>query len=135
MKYIHTNIIANDWKKLSGFYQKTFYCQPILPERNLVGDWIDKLTNIEDVHVRGIHLQLPGYENDGPTLEIFQYNKQPEKIEQKINRPGFAHIAFRVGNVKGYLNKIIENGGSRYGDLVKKKIEGMGTIEVVYACD
>lgn len=46
IKYVHTNILANDWKKLSQFYMDVFGCKPVYPERDLEGKWIDKMTDI-----------------------------------------------------------------------------------------
>ncbi len=135
VKYVHTNIVSNDWKKLAGFYEKVFGCEALYPERNLKGEWIDQLTNLKNAHIRGIHLHLPGYNHDGPTLEIFQYNERITSNKPMINRPGFTHIAFSVDDVDFYLNKILDNGGKKYGHLVKKEIEGIGTIVVIYACD
>ena len=71
IRYVHTNIIAKDWRKLCDFYIQVFECKPLYPERDLSGSWIEELTGIENVSVRGIHLQLPGYDNASPTLEIF----------------------------------------------------------------
>ena len=135
IKYSHTNLIANDWKRLSEFYINVFECKPVYPERNLSGEWIDKLTGINNVKVRGIHLALPGYE-DGPTLEIFEY--QPDKLrneENKINMQGFGHIAFHVDSVEAILTRLIEHGGEQLGEVVKWHLEGVGLLTVVYAKD
>lgn len=67
IKLTHTNIIAKDWEKLAQFYINVFECEPVYPERNLQSEWLDKVTNIKEAHIRGIHLNLPGYV-DGPTL-------------------------------------------------------------------
>ena len=135
IKYVHTNIIAKDWEKLAQFYIRVFGCQPVYPERDLTGEWINQATNIKDVHIRGIHLWLQGYV-DGPTLEIFQYNKQNESDDlPAINRPGFAHIAFSVEDVQSFYEKLLQNGGSKLGDIVEKDIEGVGVLTVVYARD
>jgi predicted enzyme related to lactoylglutathione lyase len=71
VKYKHTNIIARDWEVLAQFYENVFGCIPIPPERNLRGTWLDEGTGIQGAHLRGAHLLLPGYGDDGPTLEIF----------------------------------------------------------------
>ena len=42
MKYVHTNIIAQDWKFLSQFYIDVFGCKPVPPERRLSGEWIGR---------------------------------------------------------------------------------------------
>jgi hypothetical protein len=60
IKYVHTNIIAKDWRSLADFYVQVFACKPLYPERNLAGEWIDQMTNIGNVRLRGIHLCLPG---------------------------------------------------------------------------
>jgi lactoylglutathione lyase len=135
VKYVHTNIVARDWKKLTKFYTKVFGCKPKPPERNLKGDWLDDLTSLKNAHVQGIHLYLPGYAKTGPTLEIFQYSKMKRLGTPPINRPGFGHIAFSVNNVKQMLFKVKLNGGSSVGDLVSGSIKDVGTINVVYARD
>lgn len=72
IKYVHTNIISKDWKKLADFYIKVFDCKPVPPERNQKGSWLDKGTGVKDAHIKGMHLQLPGYGKNSPTLEIFR---------------------------------------------------------------
>ena len=135
IKYSHTNLIAKDWKKLSEFYINVFGCKPVYPERDLSGEWIDKLTAVNNVKVRGIHLALPGYE-DGPTLEIFEYQPgNPRSEENKINKQGFGHIAFHVDSVESILAKLIEHGGQPLGEIVKNEVKGVGLLTVVYAKD
>lgn len=134
IRYVHTNLIAKDWKKLAQFYIDVFGCIPTYPERDLSGDWIDKMTTITRVKIRGIHLRLPGYDN-GPTLEIFQYNEASGDQLHSINNYGFGHIAFHVSNVEETINKIIAHGGCRYGESVEKEIEGLGIIKAVYTTD
>ncbi|MTI60260.1 MAG: VOC family protein [Firmicutes bacterium] len=135
IKYVHTNIIARDWKKLSQFYINVFDCKPLYPERDLSGKWIDKVTNINNVNIKGIHLRLPGYEN-GPTLEIFEY--KPQKLrnsESEINDQGFGHIAFHVDAVDDILEKVLQNGGKKLGQIIKKDYGELGVLTVVYAQD
>jgi lactoylglutathione lyase len=134
IRFAHTNIITDDWKKLSDFYIKVFDCKPILPERNIRGEWLDKSTKVKGAHIKGIHLALPGHEKP-PTLEIFQYEKNENKLEALANRKGFGHIAFQVENVEEALDKVLKFGGSRLGEIVQTEIEGAGGITFVYAKD
>jgi len=135
IKFVHTNLIAKDWKKLAKFYIDVFDCEPTRPERDLSGDWIDKMTGIPGVRVKGIHLKLPGYDN-GPTLEIFEYNVTSETTNDVlINDPGFSHIAFHVSNVEDIIDKLIANGGALYGELAEKEIRGAGFVKAIYAKD
>lgn len=82
-KFSHVNIISRDWRMLADFYIRVFDCKPMLPERDLMGRWVDQLSGLSDVTIRGIHLQLPGYEADGPTLEIFSYNDMKKLLVKR----------------------------------------------------
>ncbi|PYL65427.1 MAG: glyoxalase [Verrucomicrobia bacterium] len=132
-KYVHTNLIARDWKKLAQFYSKVFGCEPKGPERDMAGAWLDGLTSLRNAHLRGVHLRLPGYDDNGPTLEIFGYDQLIEG--ELINRSGFAHIAFGVDDVDQALQAVITAGGSTVGDVVTTQVDGVGLLRVVYARD
>ena len=135
VKYVHTNLVARDWKALAGFYQTVFECTPKPPERELSGEWLDRLTSMRAAHARGIHLLLPGWGEHGPTLEIFQYSRKSARRASGVSVPGFGHIAFSVASPGTMLRKLERNGGSRVGELIRAEIAGMGRIEVVYARD
>lgn len=135
MKYVHTNIISRDWKKLAQFYINVFDCTPVLPERNLSGEWLEKGTGLKGAELEGVHLRLPGYGETGPTLEIFQYKKQESRSRPAVNRPGFTHIAFSVKDMRETLNRIISNGGKALGEIATEEIPGAGTISFVYTTD
>ena len=134
-KYVHTNIVAKDWRALANFYINVFGCKPKPPERNLKGKWLDSATSLMNAHARGIHLYLPGYAANGPTLEIFQYSRAAKRKKKLINRPGFTHIAFSVKDVRQALQNVINHGGGKIGNVVRTNIRGAGKIEFVYACD
>ena len=134
-RYAHTNLIAKDWRCLAAFYQEIFGCLPIPPERDLNGEWLDKAIGIDDVHIRGIHLRLPGYGNEGPTLEIFQYGSMPEHSEVKPNSPGFSHIAFEVDDVAATAQAIFDRGGSAIGELTVREVPGVGLLTFQYVAD
>ncbi len=134
-KYVHTNICAKDWKKLAIFYKEIFGCIPVPPERDLSGEWIEKGTAVKNAHIVGVHLKLPGYTNDGPTLEIFQYNNKEEKITAEVNRPGFTHIAFSVNDVYAAVEVVLKAGGSKVGEIVSHNIPGAGTVIFAYLRD
>lgn len=135
MKYVHTNIIARDWRSLAQFYINVFECQLVPPERDLHGEWADQISGINNVRIRGAHLRLPGY-TDGPTLEIFQYEPEAEsENEPAVNRPGYSHLAFEVDSVEAVLDKLLQHGGKRAGELIHNQVPGVGTLTAVYARD
>ncbi|HNX23282.1 MAG TPA: VOC family protein [Spirochaetota bacterium] len=135
IKYVHTNLIAHDWKKLAQFYIDVFGCVPEPPERNLSGGWLDKLTSLANAHIRGIHLLMPGCGTNGPTLEIFEFDENINNDGRNINREGFGHIAFAVDDVESCFELIKKHGGSSLGEIVKGNVDGVGRLHVVYARD
>ena len=134
-RFAHTNIVAQDWKRLAEFYQQVFSCVPVPPERNLSGQWVEDATSVPGAQIRGVHLRLPGYGEGGPTLEIFQYHRQEERPTTAINRPGLAHIAFVVDDVQAARDAVIAAGGKEWGKMVSVEIPGAGSITFVYVTD
>lgn len=134
-RYVHTNLIAQDWRKLAQFYQQVFGCEPLQPERDLSGEWIERGTSIPGVRIRGMHLRLPGYGAEGPTLEVFQYNTEQDKPPTAANRPGYGHIAFAVDDVPRALEAVIAAGGGALGEIVSAGIPGASRVTFVYAKD
>jgi len=134
-KYKHTNVIARDWRRLAEFYHQIFGCNPVLPGRSLAGEWVEQCTGVAGGEIRGVHLRLPGYGDDGPTLEIFQYNRSADRPETVSNRPGFAHLAFEVGDVEKARDEVMAAGGGSVGDLVTLEIPGAGTVTLIYVTD
>ena len=134
-RYVHTNLIARDWKKLAAFYRDVFGCTPAGPERDLSGPLMDAGTSLPHVHLRGAHLRLPGHGDQGPTLEIFQYVPPAAGLPPQINRPGFGHIAFLVDDVATARAAVLAAGGRDYGQTVSVSVPGAGTVTFVYVCD
>ena len=122
-RFVHTNLVAKDWQLLARFYEQVFGCTPVPPERDLSGQWLDEAVGIPGARIRGIHLRLPGYEGEGPTLEIFQYAPEEERLTTTANRPGFGHIAFAV-----------EDGGE-LGKVVSVEVARAGAITFAYLTD
>jgi predicted enzyme related to lactoylglutathione lyase len=134
-KYVHTNLIAQDWKKLVRFYGDVFGCIPKGPERDLSGEWLDRVTPLSAARLRGVHLRLPGYGEDGPTLEIVSYDDMSDKQLPMPNDPSFAHIAFAVDDVEAALEAVISAGGSSVGEIATTEVGGVGFLQVIYARD
>lgn len=134
-RYAHTSIVAVDWKRLVSFYEEVFGCEPAGPERHNHGPQVEALTGIPGAAVRGRHLRLPGHGNDGPTLEIFQYERSAKPLKSKINRPGIAHLAFQVDDVSATRKQVLARGGAGYGELQTLEIPGVGTLTLIYMTD
>ena len=134
-EYVHTNLISRDWQRLARFYSEVFGCEPKPPQRDMSGAWLDQLTSLQNAHLSGVHLRLPGYGDDGPTLEIFSYNQLVEPKLPSANQCGFGHIAFAVDDVDEALQAVTAAGGSTVGNIVTTEVDGVGVLRVVYARD
>jgi predicted enzyme related to lactoylglutathione lyase len=134
-RYVHTNLIALDWERLATFYVRVFGCTPIGPRRDQHGEWLERGTAVRRAHLRGQHLRLPGFGEDGPTLEIFQYDELVEQTEPVANRTGFGHIAFSVDDVNATLRDVVTAGGAAHGEIVSVEVEDVGHLTFTYARD
>jgi predicted enzyme related to lactoylglutathione lyase len=134
-KYAHTNLIAKNWRKLARFYQEVFGCVPVPPERHYKGTELERGTGIPHVQLDGIHLRLPGYDENGPTLEIFNYNILVEKPVTTVNRPGFGHIAFEVDDVTNARNQVLASGGRSVGEIVTLQLSTGAKVTWCYVTD
>lgn len=135
MKFAHTNIISNNWKKLADFYIQTFECKVVPPIRKQSGEWLENGTGVANAQLEGVHLLLPGYGDKGPTLEIYQYESIEKQDFVSPNKRGFGHIAFEVESVEIALETLQKNGGKAFGKITKRTVKKAEEITFVYARD
>ncbi len=135
MKYVHTNIAARDWKVLADFYTEVFNCRIKPPERSYSGEWLDRATGLSNAQLKGAHLILPGFGDDGPTLEIYTYKEMENNFDTMANHQGFTHIAFEVDDVRQTFDLALEHGGQILGEITEKQVPGIGTLVFVYFKD
>lgn len=134
-RYVHTNLMARDWRALAEFYTKVFGCVPVPPERDLSGPEMDAGTGVAGAVIRGIHLRLPGGGENGPTLEIFTYSRLADGPIPAVNRPGFAHIAFAVASVDDARAEVLASGGRAVGETVTIALPTGGRVTWCYVTD
>ena len=135
IQFAHINIVSEDPDSLSKFYQAVFGCEIVPPKRDISGDWLDRATGVKNAHLKGMHLRLPGFEENGPTLEIYQYDHMEDRPESAANRKGFGHIAFSVDDVARVRELVLANGGSDLGKITRAEIPGAGIIQFLYMKD
>jgi predicted enzyme related to lactoylglutathione lyase len=117
-KYVHTNLIAEDWQRLAKFYTEVFGCSFVPPERDYKGADLDAATGLTSAHLTGVHLRLPGYGDNGPTIEIYNYDQLELHPGTAVNRPGFGHVAFEVDDVRKARQEVEAYGGGAVGETV-----------------
>ena len=134
-KYSHTNLIAKNWRELARFYQDVFDCVHVPPERHYKGIELEQGTGIPGSQLDGVHLRLPGYDENGPTLEIFTYSILKEKPATAVNRPGFGHIAFIVDDVAQARTEVLAAGGGSVGEIVTHQPSPQTKVTWCYVTD
>jgi glyoxylase I family protein len=135
-RFVHVNLTAKDWRRLSRFYREVFGCVPAPPVRRQQGPELERGTGVANARLEGEHLRLPGFDgSDGPTLEIYAYDPTLDKPPAAANRAGFGHLAFEVDDVGRTLEKVLGAGGGAQGEVVSLRVPGKGTVTFVYARD
>ena len=135
VRYVHTNLIARDWRRLADFYQSVFGCTPVPPERDLSGPQLEAGTGVPGATLAGMHWRLPGAGADGPTLEIFSYSRLADGPAHAVNRPGFAHIAFAVASVNDARGEVLAAGGAPVGEVVTMTLANGARVTWCYVTD
>ncbi len=77
-KYVHTNLIARDWRSLIGFYRDVLGCVPVPPERDYAGADLDAGTGLADARTRRPSAS-PGLRTrraDARSIPVLQAKKQ-----------------------------------------------------------
>lgn len=134
-RYGHTNLVARDWRALAAFYQELFGCEPVPPERDYRGPQLEAGTGVPDSGMRGAHLRLPGHGPDGPTLEIYEYDREEPSMPPAANRPGWGHIAFAVPDVAQAREMVLAAGGGIVGELVELQTSDGRRVTWCYVTD
>jgi catechol 2,3-dioxygenase-like lactoylglutathione lyase family enzyme len=117
-RFGHTNLVARDWQRLAAFYERVFGCVRVPPIRDYRGPDLERGTAVAGAALSGVHLRLPGHGLDGPTLEIYAYERPLDAMPPAANRPGWGHIAFGVDDVDQARLALLEAGGGDLGEVV-----------------
>lgn len=111
IRFLHVNINSKDWTKTLSFYSKVLETSSTGFERDYKGDFIENLTGIKGIEVKGSHLSLPGYNEGGPTFEIFTYNHFSKKGPLDTFDTGRIAVGFSVLDLRSSVGKIVQEGG------------------------
>jgi predicted enzyme related to lactoylglutathione lyase len=134
VSFSHISIVAQDWERLAAFYEASLGFVRIPPVKDLKGEWLDASTGVPGSHVRGLHLRLPT-DDDGPTLEILQYNGERAAANLRPDHPGLRHIAFRVGDIEAAQKAVVNAGGKSIGEVARGRYPGVRSAVWVYMAD
>ena len=128
---IPSRAIGRRWRA----FMKHFDGVRVPPERDFAGPELEAGTGVAGARVRGVHLRLPGFGADGPTLEIFSFAPALERGTSPVNQPDFGHIAFRVDSVTEARAEVLGAGGRAVGEIVTLTTAGSTRITWCYVTD
>jgi len=83
------------------------------------GDWIGRIIGLEDVTVELVMARGP---DGGDVFEVVRFHSPAATAEEPApaaNRPGLRHIAFKVDDVRGVVDRVREAGWDTVGEIVQ----------------
>jgi catechol 2,3-dioxygenase-like lactoylglutathione lyase family enzyme len=83
------------------------------------GEWIDRIIGLENVTVEVVMARGP---DDGSDMfEVVRFHSPSpgaQELAPAANRPGLRHVAFKVDDVRGVVDRVREAGWETVGEIV-----------------
>ena len=83
------------------------------------GEWIDQIIGLDDVTVETVMARAP----DGRDMfEVVRFRSPSAGAREPApaaNRPGLRHVAFKVDDVRGVVDRVREAGWDTVGEIVE----------------
>ena len=82
------------------------------------GEWIDRIIGLEDVTVEIVMARAP---DGSDTFEVVRFRSPGAGAEEPApaaNRPGLRHVAFKVDDLRGVVDRVREAGWDTVGEIV-----------------
>ena len=134
-RFGHVNVTSRDWRRLATFYTDVFGCEFVPPERDIRSADLDAATGLQDAHLTGAHLRLPGHGDNGPTIEIYSYDSVSPNPGAEVARAGWGHVAFQVPDVAAAVEVVRDAGGGRVGEVITTRTADGRQVTWCYATD
>ena len=114
--FVHVGLVVEDLNEMVRFLALLgFDCgQPGV----VSGEWIDRIIGLKDVTVETV---MARGRDGSDILEVVRF-RSPSAAAQEpapaANRPGLRHIAFKVDDVRGVVERVREAGWETVGEIV-----------------
>lgn len=115
MRLSHISLTARDADALSKFYREVFGFVDRRPPTRLTGDHVSRGNGLANSDIYAIWLNSP--DDQGPFLEIMEFNVAAERSEPLVNEPGFSHLAFEVTDLQASIDSVLRSGGTLQGEV------------------
>jgi catechol 2,3-dioxygenase-like lactoylglutathione lyase family enzyme len=82
------------------------------------GEWIDRIIGLENVTVETVMARAP---DGSDVFEVVRFDSPSagaQELAPAANRPGLRHVAFKVDDVRGVVDRVREAGWETVGEIV-----------------
>jgi catechol 2,3-dioxygenase-like lactoylglutathione lyase family enzyme len=82
------------------------------------GEWIGRIIGLEDVTVEVVMVRGP---DGSDVFEVVRFQAPAagaQEVAPPANRPGLRHVAFKVDDVRGVVDRVREAGWETIGEIV-----------------
>jgi len=128
----HTGFVVSDLERSLELYRDTLGLREVR-RGEIKGEFISKVVNVPDAHLRTAHLQHP---DGGHLLELIQYvaprGKRNEHATQDVGTP---HLALELEDLEAILPKLKQKGVSVPGEVLTVSEGERKGAKVAYARD
>jgi catechol 2,3-dioxygenase-like lactoylglutathione lyase family enzyme len=119
--FVHIGLVVEDLDETARFLTVLgLHCtEPAV----FGGEWIDRIIGLEDATVETVMARTP---DGGDVFEVVRFRSPAAGAQEPApaaNRPGLRHVAFKVDDVRGVVDRVREAGWETVGEIVD--YEGM----------
>lgn len=104
----HVNIVVHDMAVMLAFYENTLGLNRV-KEVTISGGWVEEVVGLKNVKADVVYLELMA----GPRIELISYLSPSGMTLEGLgiaNTFGLRHIAFRVRDIDGWVEKLKKKG-------------------------
>ena len=84
----------------------------------LGGEWIDRIIGLENVTVEVVMARGPDGSDVFEVVRFHSPSAGAQEATAAVNRPGLRHVAFKVDDVRGVVDRVREAGWETVGEIV-----------------
>ena len=82
------------------------------------GEWIDRIIGLENVTVEVVMARAPDGSDMFEVVRFLSPSAGAQELGPAANRPGLRHVAFKVDDVRGVVDRVREAGWETVGEMV-----------------
>lgn len=82
------------------------------------GEWIDRIIGLENVTVEVVMARAPDGSDMFEVVRFHSPSAGAQELAPAANRPGLRHVAFKVDDVRGVVDRVREAGWETVGEIV-----------------